>query len=201
MLNAVLVIAKNKLSYPSPSPPMSSGVLFSCSLSQENCGFHVSVIDPCQSSAAWWHAAVLSLVSICPSYEKKVDFLTFHPKPPKPAGLHLARWRPGDTSQHLCVGCIPLKCLVESWQSSPSSGGWLGCSWALTSGSCCEIAGSPRVLLLQSRSWRAKGDLLTWPLSYRIGDVQQEWPEVFQQALRSEGTIWRLANKVTQKKV
>lgn len=38
-LNAVLVIAKNKLSYPVASPPNSSGELFSRSLSQETRGF------------------------------------------------------------------------------------------------------------------------------------------------------------------
>lgn len=129
ILTAVLVIAKNKLSYPAPSSPMSSGELFSCSLSQEACGFHVSVIDPCCSSAAWWHAAVQSSANICPSYEeKKVDFLTSPPNLPMPAGLHRAWLRPGDASQHLCVGCIPLKCLAESCQWSPSTGDWPSCS-------------------------------------------------------------------------
>lgn len=119
---------------------MSSGELFSCSLSQETCGFHVSVVYPCYSSTAWWHAAVQSLANICPSDEKKkVDFLTFHSKLLMPGGLHCACQ--GMHSQHLCAGYILLKCLVESCQWSPSSGDWQGCFWALTSGSCCRAPG------------------------------------------------------------
>lgn len=171
---------------------MSSGELFSCSLSQETSGFHVSVIDPCCSSTAWWCAAVQSSANICPPYEKKNAFPYF-------------------ASQ---TACWFTPCLTEGRECIPASVCWLHPSevpgWsghpALGTGQAAPghwhldptvRRQSPRVLLLQSCSWPAKGDLLTWPSSYRVGDVQQEWPEVFQQALSSEGTIWRLANKVT----
>lgn len=57
---------------------------------------------------------------------KKVNFSTFHPKPPTPAGLYPAQQRPGRTSQCLLVGRIPVKCLVELCPWSPSGRDRLG---------------------------------------------------------------------------
>lgn len=176
---------------------MSSGELFSCCLSQEAREFHVSVIDPCCSSAAWWHAAVQSSANICPSYEEK-KWISLLPLPTCQCLLvyTVLDWGQG---MHPSI-CVLAASLWSAWLNHANGHPALGTGRAAPRHWHLDPAAgkqSPRVLLLQSCSWPAKGDLLTWPSSYRVGDVQQEWPEVFQQALGSEGTVWRLANKVT----
>lgn len=174
---------------------MSSGELFSCSLSQETRGFHV-----CDRPVQQLHCLVACCSSVLSKYlsliwEKKVDFPAFHSKPPMPAGLHHAWQRPGDACQHQCVDCM----LRSAWLNHASGHPAVGTGQAAPGHWDLDPAvrkQSPRVLLLLSCSWHAKGGLATWPFSYK-------WPFVmcsksgFQQALGSEGTIWRLANKVT----
>lgn len=144
ILNALLVIAKNKLSYPARTPPVSAEELFSCSLSQETRGFHVSVIDPCCSSAAWWHAAVQSSANTCPSYEKKSRFPYF------PSQTTNACWFA------LCLtearGCIPAS---ECWLPPSEVPGWVmpmvsqqwGLAWLLLGTDSCILLWESRILL------------------------------------------------------
>lgn len=89
---------------------------------------------------------------------------------------------------HLYV-CLLFASLRYAWLNVVSS------TWAPTSRSPLQESRGPEGLLPQTCSWLAKGDLLTWVFHHGKGDAKQEGLEVFQQAVGSDGKIWRLASK------
>lgn len=123
ILNAVLVIAKNKLSYPAPFffSKVFQGALFFFFISGDCWVWCFCAIDPCLSFASQRDATVVfSTIFIPVISEKKTttkqnNSPSFHPISVT-AGLHSTWQRPGHPPRCLLAVCIPTICLVEHRQ-------------------------------------------------------------------------------------
>lgn len=193
ILNAVLVIAKNKLFYPAPFffSKVFQGALFLFFISGDWWVWCFCAIDPCLSFASQRDdTVVFSTIFILVISGKKTNKkhriipLLFIPYP------WLLVYTPLGKGQdiHLYV-CLLFASLRYAWLNVVSS------TWAPTSRSPLQESRGPEGLLPQTCSWLAKGDLLTWVFHHGKGDAKQEGLEVFQQAVGSDGKIWRLASK------
>lgn len=123
ILNAVLVIAKNKLSYPAPFffSKVFQGALFLFFISGDWWVWCFCAIDPCLSFAFQRDVTVVfsTIFILVISGKKKQktqnNSPTFHPIS-MTAGLHSTWQRPGHPPLCLLAVCIPTICLVERRQ-------------------------------------------------------------------------------------
>lgn len=170
ILNAVLVIAKNKLSYPAPFffSKVFQGALFFFFISGDCWVWCFCAIDPCLSFASQRDATVVFSTIFIPVISEKnpqpnrIIPLLFIPYP------WLLVYTPLGKGQdiHLDV-CLLFASLQYAWLNIVSS------TQAPTSRSPLQESRGPEGLLPQTCSCLAKGDLLTWVFHHGKGDAKQ----------------------------